>query len=324
MSEILFSESYANRLLEAYPSEVVNQLTDPEAIRSADLPHQDGETIEYVRLNAGEGRPIVYVPGFTEGIVAKAPFAADMASRGFDITLPDQNRKAVLKDAVTGRRGAAYSQAKNYLSVMHDAELTEGGVDFVAHSYGALILNKMMAVEPESFEDSRVVMLAPAGFSNENPVGLGYRFAKMLLSERTSEKTFPDTDGEMFAAGSGHLKANVPRALYETLDLTKQTVDYEQILDATGRTEGFAGRLAVVSYVQDKLYSQEALGPIMQKVVAAGGSWSVPVSLGYGRHSAEGVDIEGATHNDEQFNPSRVAGAVEQLLRADSFAPRGR
>ncbi len=305
---ITFSEPYADRLAAVYPYEIVKQITDPGAIRYAELPHQPGEVLPYIRVNEGRsGRPLVFIPGFVEGVLAKAPFAADLASRGFDVVLPDQNRAVILKNSSDIRKGGAYSQAMNYLAVL-EAENLRGGIDFAAHSYGCLILGKMAEIKPEAFDDSVAVLLAPAGLSHESRAELSTRFNMMLGSELSSKKDFPDENGEMSKAGNGHFQANVARAVRETVDLAKQQVDHINLLRLT------AGRLAVVSYAEDQLYPQDVLYPRMQEVVRAGGSWSVPVAF----RETDGVlrlDT-GATHNDEQFNPSRVGAAVAQILRA--------
>jgi len=307
-----FSEAYAERLLEDYPQEIVAQITDPEAVRYAELPHQDGEAIPYLRVEGkGEyqetGRRILYVPGFTEGIIAKAPFAAELANRGFDVTLPDQNRISMLRDAAN-KRDATTSQARNYLAVM-DAEGMHSGVDFLPHSYGALILSRMAELEPERFTDSRVVMAAPAGLSREHPLGLTLRFGHSIYKENAgSYKDYEDLSGEMLKACVGHSLANFPRTLFEVKDLMRDKVDYQLLLKLT------SGRLAVMSYAQDPLFSHKVLQPIMQEIVAAGGTWSIPIRFGEPGQTVNVID--GATHNDEQFNPSRVGAAVAQILAA--------
>src|SRR5690349_19536763 len=99
-SQPKISENYQGLLLEHYPAQIVAGIADNW--KYADLQSPAGQSIPYVRLNEGASRPILYVPGFTEGIEAKAPFAADLASRGYDVLLPGQNRKKIMVDAVSG------------------------------------------------------------------------------------------------------------------------------------------------------------------------------------------------------------------------------
>ncbi len=61
----------------------------------------DGESIEYVRLGEGRGddtERFLYVPGFTEGVIAKAPFALEFAKQGYDVIVPDQHRKGIVRN----------------------------------------------------------------------------------------------------------------------------------------------------------------------------------------------------------------------------------
>src|SRR5437870_524082 len=79
-------EAYNEQLLANFDAELVVQAN---TIYQALLPHQPGETIDYVSIDGWNiqsaqaapsteaARPPVlfYVPGFTEGIVSKVPFA---------------------------------------------------------------------------------------------------------------------------------------------------------------------------------------------------------------------------------------------------------
>lgn len=195
MAKISFGEQYKAQLLEAYGEDITSQITaEPHVAYVLGTDH----TIPYVRLQAGASeRPVLYVPGFTEGIVAKAPFAAALAQEGFDVTLPDQNHKKILKDTLTNKKNATYSQAMNYMSVVLAEGLDESGpVDVVTHSYGSLIFEAMAKLASErqwhSFEGSNVVMLAPAGITQETSLGLGKRWVEMLKQQMRGKKDFPD------------------------------------------------------------------------------------------------------------------------------------
>jgi len=172
-----FSHNYQNTLLESYDPRIVDGMS-PDRWLHADVPNRPGEKIAYIRLNEGASeRPVIYIPGFTEGIIAKAPFAADLAQRGFDVILPDQNRKGITKDSQKIEQKATYSQALNYLAVI-EAEKLES-VDVVTHSYGSLIFDSMVRIadrnEQHFFDGSRVIMLAPGGFNDDTPTNLGLR-----------------------------------------------------------------------------------------------------------------------------------------------------
>lgn len=317
-----FPEAYTDRLLERYDPDIVHQLASEW--RYANLPNQPGETVPYVRLQQGAGEwPLMYVPGFSEGIINKASFAAELNTHNFDVILPGQNRKGILRDAATNKKSAAYSQAVNCLAVL-EAEGIESPADFISHSYGSLVLGVMAKVAEVRklpyFNDARVVMLAPAGFNEDESVGsLLCRWTAMLKSEmKQSNQDFPDIHGVTGRASAKTLLANIPRTLRESYhDLVRERIDVEQLFSA-----GVA-RLAIVSYAEDAMFPYEVLEKGVMKALAAGANrnhpvpttWSVPISFQKANGSPRPYSGSGAVHDDEQLNPSRVASAVADILR---------
>ena len=314
-TEVLLSEEYQGQLAEAYGPDITRVIANDW--QHADLsPYTPEGKILYVRIGqetATEPSPVLYIPGFTEGIVAKAPFAADMASRGFDITLPGQYRKGILRDALD-KKNATYSQAVNYLAVAESSGLTESEapVHVVTHSYGILIFQAMQRIAHERgldlFKDSKVAALAPAASNaNENPLTLGGRFGQHMWSENFTDKDFHDP-GDMLKAGAKNLLANLPRSAREVGHMARQRVDYEE-LAVSGIAEAI-----VFGYAEDRLFPHRVLESTMAKAMEAGIAYAVPISLEERDGQIRGG--KDASHNDEQFNPSRVAGAVAQFLQA--------
>jgi hypothetical protein len=315
---------YESGLSEAYIAQIETLDPNPadvavleECWQTAPLPHQDGETLPYVRLGAyNEGhKPVFYVPGFTEGIEAKAPFGIEMARAGFDIIVPGQNRESILKDAAN-KKNPTYSQALNYLAVIEAEGLQNEPMDIAAHSYGSLIFEEMVR-EAEArgwtcFDDARVAFLAPAGTNeDEGFTSLGVRFARSIISEGDkTPKDFPDSTGEMLKAGTGNFMANIPRALREMLHLFKEKVDY-------GYLALRVGKIAVFSYGEDRLFPFRVQAATLERVSIAGVSYATPYSQVL-RPDGTMRGADNATHNDEQFNPERVAGAVSDFL-GDKF-----
>lgn len=294
------------------PDEIVDQLANWRFTESDVCPR---EHIPYVRVGRTSDRPVLFVPGFTEGIIAKAPLALVMAMLGRDIILPGQNRKSIWRDGTSGRPDATGTQAKNMANVLR-AAVTESDrqVDVVTHSYGSLIFDRMVqhavVKGQDMFERSNVVMLAPAGFNaNETPAKLARRFVAMLLQEAGSEKDFNATPA-MLRAGITTVGANIPRALAEVKHLASERVDTSALLQSIGS-------LCVLVYGEDVLYSQELLAHAMDDVVAAGGAWAMPISLDLQNVGKKNTrwSIRGATHNDEQFHPMRVGLAVFHILK---------
>ena len=312
MKEVVshLSATYTDRLAEHYPDAIVSQLN--QEWREAALLDQAGQTIEYVRINEGAGsKPVLYIPGFTEGIVAKAPFAVDLASRGLDVILPDQNRTSIIRNQV-GKKDATYTQAANYLAVLEaEGLLSEtNSVDTVTHSYGSLIFDEMIKIAKsknlDCFDDSKVIMLAPAGLNDrESRIKLGSRFLKLNITEGRTPKDIGDDDGEMLKAGTANFRANMSRAVRECLELATRHIDEFNLMGSG------IGSLAIVGYAEDVLFPSSLLESAVERLVNDGATWLNPVDLATnpprsGRY---------ATHNDEQFNPSRVAGSVAELLK---------
>jgi pimeloyl-ACP methyl ester carboxylesterase len=265
-----------------------------------------------VRVNEGASTPVLFVPGFGEGIINKAPFAAALASRGFDVILPGQNRTGILRDAAN-KRQPTMSQARNYEAILRAEKLDGVTVNLVSHSYGSLVLEalvkRMMNNSPDYFKDSQAIMLAPAGVGQESSIfELGKRWLRMLKSEMDkSTQDFPDIEGETGKASAKTLAANVPRMFGEVGDMLKKRVDFSELCRAVGE-------VTILSYKDDRIFPESFMASGAATAVNAGATWATPISLAV-QPDGSIRGGEGATHDDEQFNPSRVAGAVAQILR---------
>lgn len=287
------------------------------------LPGRKDESLPYLYLGAQndeQKKKIFYVPGFSEGPEGKAPFGIEMAKRGYQVLIPGQNRQAVLEDA-TNKLNASYTQALDYLAVIEHEGLMHESLDVVTHSYGTMVFEHMVRVAEERgwtcFDEAKVAMLAPAGTNDkENMAKLGWRFGRSMLSEVASGKDFPDPDGTMMKASIKNLAANIPRTAREMFHLFREKVDYEYLAK-----ESKLGRMAIFSFAKDRLYPFRAQKKILQKIGELGIGVSAPVSYQQDNRrfrlfnrakKIRGGD--GATHNDDSFNPGRVAGAVDQFL----------
>ena len=316
-------EQYREQLDEQYGFGTAAMLNG--ALHSADLPHceESDQTLSYLHLIPDQpqhDRPVLYVPGFSEGTIAKVPLAVELAERGMDVLFLDQNRSGILRSG--GKRDATYSQAINNLAVLEQEGLVDGPVDVIAHSHGALVLQEMVRIarqrEQTTFNGSNVVMLAPAGSNaDENLVKLGVRFGHNLVSEARTDKDFPDPDGEMLKAGAKTLTANISRTVLEVWELARRRVDYRDLASVVAN-------LMVLSYAEDRLFPDRVHASTMHdtmvatnqdtKDVLANFSWATPISW---QEQDDGTFRMGkdASHNDEQFNPARVANSVKQLFR---------
>ncbi|HTE58332.1 MAG TPA: hypothetical protein VK694_06315 [Verrucomicrobiae bacterium] len=307
------SKAYTNQLQECFGDDIMERIA--AGVRQIPLPHcsAPGETLPVLRLDPAEPRyerPVLVIPGFTAGVVAKLPFAAEMAHRGFDTLLPGQNRSGILRDP-TNKRSATYSQAMNYLALLGHTE-TEGPVDFVTHSYGSLIFQAMHRLANERqrsyFTDSKVVMLAPAGSNDHEWFGsLAGRFLVNTITEARTAKDMPDP-GDMARAGAKNFMANMPRTIREMWELTRLRMDYPVL------TASELGVIVVAAFAEDRLYPDRVMESTMTVAIEAGVRYATPISL---QPTADNKIRSGkhASHNDEQFNPERPVGLIEDVLR---------
>jgi hypothetical protein len=323
---VMLEENFSPRIDETYREQLLElaggdtQLVDPfDNWLFADLPEQPGETIPYVSVGDGD-RAVLLVPGFTEGILSKAPLAVDLARRGHKIIVPGQDRADVLVDG-DGKKNATLSQAENLFAIMRAEELDAkpGSVHVVTHSYGSLIFETMhklaQARELPCFDGASVVMLDPAGFiGHEWLLRLGIGFTRNSVAETFSEKDVPDSNGMALKAGIGYALANKSRTAREVWEISRDRLDYEYLLHSD------IGRLAVLSYGQGRIFPTRAQRKTIVKMLSSEEpvvpvTWATPISLQELKGSNSRIrSRKGSTHNDDQFNPARVGGAVAQFL----------
>lgn len=304
-----FDPAYRNQLTEKYPEEIVAQIADE--VHFAPLDHDDGQSIPFVFTktpNSSEP-PILFVPGFGGGIINKASFAAELALHDVSLILPGQNRHKIVEDAIHGRN-ATVAQAKNYLAVLDYTMGTDKPVNIVAHSYGALIFQKMVELNPERFKSTKAVLMAPSGsIHDETVTGLGRRWVASTRSEMNSKRPmeFPDEKGVTGRASAKTLLANVPRMKQEIHELAHARIDYPVLASRVGS-------LAVLSFAEDKMFPEDRMFQTLDEAVAAGVRWTTPVSPTKVLDGTMRYSSEGAVHDDDQFNPSRVVKALLQIL----------
>ena len=340
--DVLFSEAYATQLHDILDDD--QALEQCSTIQTAPLPDMPGQSVPYVRLDGMQlapaeadaepsevQRPILFVPGFTGGILAKLPFAAHVVRHGRSIIVPGENRLDIMRNEV-GRKDATRTQAENMLAVLAAEGLAEtpGAVDVVTHSYGALIFDEMSRLAARRdlpcFEGAHVAMLDPVGFIRHEWIGrLAVAFIRNVLRENGVQKDFEDTYGEMLQAGVGYAFTNKWRTFREIREMRRRRVAYHELLRSG------IGSLAVLSYGQSPQFSADAQRSMMRKIFEdiegePGGpadfAWMIPFSC-------DVVEVDGvstlrgrrdATHNDDQFNPKRVVGATLQAFAAASAA----
>lgn len=314
-----FNSGYEEQLREQYPNCIVDQivkkpfLAETSFVKGADTP--------YVHVSCpANSDTALYIPGFGEGIVNKASFAAEAALNGIDFVLPGQSRKQTFGDATD-------IQANNYLSVYHDLKQEQKPNVFIAHSFGAQILERMVQKSPLLFKEADVVLLAPSGtILGETYPELAKRWLKFMKSEADQDRhmEFPDRKNVTVMASTRVLASNPIRTYKEVRALRHGIIDYSTLRQNVGS-------LAVVSYGHDEMFpSRTDEDDSMNDKISA--SRKINIRMGAlvnvfkndilwctPYHSARDVNGEvigarGSTHDDEQFAPERVVGTVTDIL----------
>lgn len=299
-----FNEEYADQLRESYPRYIVNQITDRP--RFAPPSEEEGVGTPYVKIDTFHLNPnAMYIPGFGEGIVNKASFAAELARQDLNVVLPGQNRKGSRGDAVD-------LQADNYLDVICDLHEDDMPSVFVSHSFGAQILERMVYKSPEFFKDSQLVLLAPSGsIPKETYPKLGWRWLKFMMSESTSKRhmEFPDPGNVTGIASAKTLISNPIRTAKEIKALKNGRIDYP-------RLRRQVGGLSVISYGEDAMYPSSKMVNHFTRFMAESDQDILWTSSFSPKNNKQGEQIgaDGAVHDDEQFNPSRVVDTIKQIL----------
>lgn len=326
--EVIFhgGPEYAQALKAAYGSESPHVQVILNHRDKAPIIGSEGNSVEYVHLRAeveeDQSAPIFYVPGFTEGVVAKAPLCISLAEGGRSAILPEQSRKGILRDTEL-KKNATYTQAIHALSIIEQEELTHETVDFVTHSYGSVVLEQMVHEAARRgwtcFEGSKVAMLAPAGLRHEKLPSFARRFFHDIISTGSSEKQIDD---HAFKYGVKNLLLNPMRSIREVLEMRRSKIDVAMM-----KSIGQIASVGVLSHAEDKIFSSSVDTETPYDTTVVGSSikdylenesidtWSVPVDIDSVIEGSLTYGGEHAEHNDEQFYPRRSARAILELLQ---------
>lgn len=303
-----FNEEYADQLREYYPRYIVNQITDRP--RFAPPSEEEGVGTPYVKIDSSHHNPYaMYIPGFGEGIVNKASFAAELADQDVNVILPGQNRKGSRGDAVD-------LQAENYLDVIGDLYEDEMPSVYIAHSFGAQVLEQMVYKSPLLFKESQVILLAPSGsIPGETYPSLAKRWLKFMRSESDNNRQmeFPDPGNVTSMASTKTLLSNPRRTAKEIKALRHGEIDYSNFRKNVGS-------LSVVSYAKDAMFPSDLMIDNMSQIIVENGEdirWVTPFTSEPNGKEDGLIGVDGATHDDEQFNPTRVVDTIVEILDHD-------
>ena len=178
-----------------------------------------------------EHNPVVLVNGFARGRKALGRFADELSSEGHrQVIEADQPRTKSLRNPID-------NQAEALLAILEDSGLADRPVDFVAHSFGSLILTRAAEIAKERGLDmtpfefskgSRSILVAPSGsVAGETTLKLGKRFKEHLESAKAGGRRglYPEVDAEAV----GNLKSQPLKYVRESVALGRVKIPYSSL-----------------------------------------------------------------------------------------------
>jgi len=329
MSEVLletpFTPGYIDELERQYEPKITRQITDAANWKQVETPGNPDSAINYVDVRPVEPlegvAPIYLQPGFGGGVINKASTIAELASRGYRVVSRNQdrtNRRAFMKE---NGLSAIQLQALDALAVMEDSGVIHEKPTVIAQSLGALMLDAAEKMrlpgshsdEVSPFAESSFFMIAAAGGNkDETASDLTRRWLRFLWSQRNSDgQDFPDVGGLTGKASLKVLTANPRLTIREALGELPYTM-----LDPT--TPERVGQYVLMSFGQNEMYPNEKHYKHAEELVRHGATWSMPydstVRKGQNGEPEQARGIIRAVHDDDQYNPSRVVGAIQKHL----------
>ncbi len=316
-----FSDALAARLEHEYGSTTFGQLN---SWQTAPLLQDANENIHFATIGGSpnglaqeradslaagddptqtERKRILYIGGHLGGIVAGAPFAAELAKLGYEVTVPDQHRGSVQKERQLP--SPMYTRALDIASVIEASGLAETGVDaIVVHSEAALCLNALGRIAERRgwniLDNTSIVMLAPAGvIHGDHPLALKRRFEgrqKPITAEGSWWPLFED----LTAPGAEFQRANPLRATLEELMLGIQRVNFKGLL-ARG-----VKKIGVFPYEHDNIFPPKLFASAVRQNRRPEVTFrTITSEAGAGEVS----------HSDQQIHPRRIAEEVDAYLK---------
>ena len=267
--------------------------------------HYPGGTTRYFAVGHPGARKtmVVVVPGFSRGLAAFYRFAQllNKSSHRQVIVLDQPEHHSLIDNLRHGHLSSGLSsldhQSEALLAVLQDNHLDSKPVDFIAHSFGALVLWRASELgnhrgfKSFSYENgSHSIFLAPSGtYEYEDITKLGRRFLRhMRRRSRKGVNTSLDTLKQLESKKS--LMHTLVKYLREALTLSRERIPYST-LHKTGLNP------MIFSYSNDVVFPHEILSDSLKK----------HKGHIYGYAMISGPD---AHHDDPIFRPERTIRAV--------------
>lgn len=317
----------------------------PEKIKTVEY---RGGTIKYKTIGESNPahHPILIIPGYTEGHIALTNFAEQLADER-QVLVPEQpNYRSIIKSWSKGRKNAGLSavdhQAEAMLAIIEDNDLSKQPVDLVAHSFGALILERAAELAQkrqwtcfDADRGARSVLIAPAGtYDKESLFKITPRFTKLLGAIASNETAL---NPKIAKNGPKEFISKPIQHTREVWPIARKKIAYDQLANLKLRP-------FILQYVEDPLYSDGIIGPKIVSSLEYTAGYASPIdATGIQASSFEdfrtkfriknGIEDEELTedqedklkeewsrhyrsagHNDLLYNPQRTARAVLQFL----------
>lgn len=315
-------EAFVDRLevLDCTPgAQIVDQVRDGSALHEALLPAQPGQVIDYARLTPEnryydvetgdfvDTKPVFVAQGFSEGILAKLPFAVVMANKGFETTFPDQSRQGTPSGFLSARASyeATRLQAMDNLSIIEARGEQDRPTNVVSMSYGSFVAEMMEDLATkygwQCFDNSNFAMVAPMGFGEalhglHTYPRLLKRFIQSGMVKGSPLDEFHDVGDIMMQAGVAKFKENTLRGSQEVRRIHEDRIDVNGMLKTVGK-------LSVIGLKHDHIAREAELNEVFETLP------DEVVAL-----VIDAEDEHPAYHADYIKNPSRTADVVAPLL----------
>lgn len=314
-------------------SEAINKPEQIQAERQEIAEYNGGKVDYSVVGEMTEHNPVVLVPGFTISRLVQRDFANTLSEQGkrevIFLDQPELQRKPKQK------LSAVDHQAEALLAVIEKEGLSNRPLDFVAHSFGSIVLTRAAEIAHErnlavfdGAEGSKVVFIAPAGSNKwENIAYLGGRFGHFMVGGQPYGKEL-DPTGDWMKAGMDNFFKNPAKTAKEIIHLSKR----ERIYSGLG---GLGIKPFIIGYPGDYLYPDRTIKKAVKKHGERISGYAMPIDThGVGAKNLgdfkEKTGLNGkdarrhwahhyrnAGHNDLLFHPERTVNAILPILDGD-------
>lgn len=252
--------------------------------------------------------PIVVVPGYARGKVGYRGVGTGLSEQGHRaVVIVDQPHWTVSEKIKFGKMGglsAIDHQAEALLAVLQDSKLDSRPVDFVAHSFGAVILERAAQLAQErgmdmapfdSSKGSHSVFVGPAGsIEGDNFKKMKARFNENIKQSEANNRRGNTDHQDINDEGALYSKKNI-KTIREALALGKSQISYADL----GK---YGLKPLVLGFPKDVVASHDLMSSNIAANSEFTSGYAMPIS------SPEG------THDEVVFAPQSTINSILDFL----------